>query len=76
MTLSEDTYAALVEFKERVGCRTMDEAVRRLIELSRLALAFEVLEYVRGRRLGEGERELLRRLREGLRGEGVWLRRS
>jgi len=76
IAVSEETYAAVLEFKERTGCRTMDEAVRRMLELSRLALAAEVLEHVRRRRLAERERELLRELRRKLREEGVWLRRS
>ncbi len=75
VALSEDTYAALAEFKERVGCRTMDEAVRKMLELSRLALALEVLEHVKGRTLEKSERDLLKKLRERLRGEGAWLRR-
>lgn len=76
IAVSEETYAAVLEFKERTGCRTMDEAVRRMLELSRLALAAEVLEHVRRRRLTEEDRELLRELRRRLREEGVWLRRS
>jgi len=76
IAVSEETYAAILEFKERSGSRTMDEALRRLVDLSRRALADEVLAYVERRRLTEEERRLLESLRARLREEGVWLRRS
>ena len=74
--MSESTYRALVTLKRRMGCRTFDETIRRLVELSARAVALEVLEYVRSKQLSGEEVELLSKLREQLRREGVWLRRS
>ena len=54
----------------------MGEAIRRLIKLSRRAFVAEVLENLRSKRLSEEELEALAKLREELRMEGVWLRRS
>ncbi len=75
IAVREETYAGLLDFKERMGCRTMEEAVRSPLELSRMALAVEVLKYVEERGLSEEEREELRCLRMRLREKGVWLRR-
>lgn len=75
VAVTEETYKILVELKRRMGCRTMDETVRKLAELSKKALVFEALEHVRSKRLSGEEAEALARLREKLREEGVWLRR-
>ncbi|MEM4688787.1 MAG: hypothetical protein QXH65_06625 [Thermofilaceae archaeon] len=76
VAVTEETYRILVELKQKMGCRTMDETVRRLAELSKKALAVEALEHVRSKRLSREEVEALAKLRERLREEGVWLRRS
>lgn len=76
IAVGEETYRLLTQLKRRMGCRTMDETIRRLVELSKLALALEVLDYVRGKRLSRGELELLAELRGKLREEAAWLRRS
>jgi len=76
IAVAEETYRVLAELKQRMGCRTMDETIRRLVDLSRTALALEALEYVRSKRLSREESELLARLRGELRERGVWLRRS
>ncbi|MEM0226419.1 MAG: hypothetical protein QXF46_06040 [Thermofilaceae archaeon] len=76
VAVTEETYRILVELKQKMGCRTMDETVRRLAELSKKALAVEALEHVRSKQLSREEVEALAKLRERLREEGVWLRRS
>ena len=75
VTLSEETYRALADFKRRTGCATFEEAVRKVVELAKRALAAEVLEHVRSKRFAEEERRELTELRSRLREEGVWLRR-
>ena len=74
--VSEETYKLLVELKQRAGYKTMDETIRRLIELSRMAVMMEALEYLKSKRLREGELEELAKLRKELRRESMWLRRS
>ena len=75
IAVSYETYRALLEFKETSRAKTLDEAIRKLLELSRKAMAREVLEYIRARRLSEEEMKILDGLRRKLREEGVWLRR-
>jgi len=75
LAVSEETYAAVAEFKRKHGYRTMDEALRALLSLSRLALALEAVEYVKGKKLSPEELRLLREERERIRGEASWLRR-
>lgn len=75
IALSEETYILLLDFKERTKSRTMDEAVRKLVELSRYAMIFEVLEYINRKKLREEEVRFLEQLRKKLREEGVWLRK-
>ena len=74
--VNEETYRLLVELKQRAGCKMMDEAIGQLIELSRMAVVMEALEYLRNKRLREGELEELTKLKEELRKEELWLRRS
>lgn len=76
IAVSEGTYRTLVALKRRMGCRTLDETIRKLAELSARAVALEVLEHVRSKQLSREEAELLAQLREQLRREGAWLRRS
>lgn len=75
IAVSEETYRALADFKQRTGSATFEEAVRRAVELANQALAAEVLEHVKGKRFTEEERRVLGALRAKLREEGVWLRR-
>jgi len=75
IAVSYETYRALLEFKEASRAKTLDEAIRKLLELSRKAMAREVLEYIRARKLSEEEMKILDELRRKLREEGVWLRR-
>jgi len=51
IAVSEETYALLVEFKKRTNSNTTDEAIRKLIELSRLALVLEVLKYIKEKKI-------------------------
>jgi len=75
IAISEETYMVLLEFKERTNSDTMDETIRKLIELSRQALALKVLEYLREKKLSEKELKELKALRKKLREEALWLRR-
>lgn len=76
IAVTEETYSVLVELKKKMGCKTMDEAIRKLTELSRKALVLEILEHVRNKQLSAEEIEVLAQLRKKLREEGTWLRRS
>ncbi|RLE97491.1 MAG: hypothetical protein DRJ63_09065 [Thermoprotei archaeon] len=76
IAISEETYMAILDFKKRTNSRTIDETIRKLIELSKQALVIEVLEHISQRKLTDEERRTLESIRAKLREEGVWLRRS
>ena len=75
IAVSEETYKMLLDFKRHTGSATFEEAIAVAIKLARRALAMEVLEYARNKKLTEDEKRLLAELRTRLREEGVWLRR-
>ncbi len=76
IAVSEETYMAILDFKKRTNSRTIDETIRKLIELSKQALVIKVLEYISQKKLTDEERKTLELIRAKLREEGVWLRRS
>ncbi|OYT28872.1 MAG: hypothetical protein B6U95_03245 [Thermofilum sp. ex4484_82] len=75
IAVSYETYLALLDFKKSTKAKTLDETIRNLIKLSRLALAREVLDYIKSRKLSEEEEEVLKELRGKMRREKEWQRR-
>ena len=65
----------LQELKSEMGASTMDELLRKLMELAREKRAQSILRRVRSKALSDEELEELARIRKSLREEGVWLRR-
>ena len=75
IAVKEDTYAMLQELKSELGATTMDELLRKLMELAREKRVQSILRRVRSKVLSDEELEELARIRKSLREEGVWLRR-
>ena len=73
--MNNETYLVLLDFKKSTKAKTLDETIRNLIKLSRLALAREVLDYIKSRKLSEEEEEVLKELRGKMRREKEWQRR-
>ena len=75
IAVKEDTYAMLQELKSEMGASTMDELLRKLMELAREKRAQSILRRVRSKALSDEELEELAKVRKSLREEGIWLRR-
>ena len=65
----------LQELKSEMGASTMDELLKKLMELAREKRAQSILRRVRSKTFSDEELEELAKIRKGLREEGVWLRR-
>jgi len=75
IAVKEDTYAMLQELKSEMGALTMDELLRKLLELAREKRIQSIIRHVRSKRLSDEELRELAKIRRKLREEGVWLKR-